>query len=78
MRQELVTLEVVEVIETFPEELLLPEVNAIIQRALNEDVTDEIVAQIYKVTGGIHRHIDMIIARILDLNDILRFSIECD
>lgn len=48
-------------------ELSLAEAKAIIQRALAEDATDEIVAQIFSITGGIHRHLDMILPRILDL-----------
>ena len=48
-------------------ELSLPEAKAIIKRALGDLATDEVVAKIYNVTGGIHRHIDMIVLRILDL-----------
>jgi DNA transposition AAA+ family ATPase len=47
--------------------LSIPEAKTIIQRGLGEIATDEVVAQICNVTGGIHRHIDMIIPRILDL-----------
>lgn len=48
-------------------ELSLPEAKAIIQQALGDDATDEAVAQIFSITGRIHRHIDMIVPRILDL-----------
>ena len=48
-------------------ELSLPEVKAIIKRALAADATDDVVAKIFNVTGGIHRHVDMIVPRILDL-----------
>jgi DNA transposition AAA+ family ATPase len=48
-------------------ELSLPDVKAIIKRALGDDATDEVVAKIFNVTGGIHRHVDMIVPRILDL-----------
>jgi DNA transposition AAA+ family ATPase len=48
-------------------ELSLAEAKAIIQQALAEDATDETVAQIFNITGGIHRHIDMILPRIIDL-----------
>jgi DNA transposition AAA+ family ATPase len=51
-------------------ELTLPEVKAIIKRVLKDDATDEMVAQIFNVTGGIHRHVDMIVPRILDLKEI--------
>ena len=48
-------------------ELAVDEATAIIQRALGADATDENIAAIINVTGGIHRHVDMIIPRILDL-----------
>ena len=50
-------------------ELTLPEAKAIIQRGLGEEATDETVAQVITITGGIHRHVDMIIPRILDLRE---------
>ena len=48
-------------------ELSVSEAKAIIQRGLGCIATDEVVAQICTATGRIHRHIDMIIPRILDL-----------
>jgi DNA transposition AAA+ family ATPase len=48
-------------------ELELEEVKAIIQHTLGVEATDEVIAQIYNITGGIHRNVDMILARILDL-----------
>jgi len=48
-------------------ELTKPEAKAIIQNALGDDATDEAIAQIFQITGLIHRHVDMIIPRILDL-----------
>lgn len=48
-------------------ELLLSEAKPIIYQALGEDATDEIVAQIYNITGGVHRHLNMIFPRILEL-----------
>jgi len=42
-------------------------VKGIVRRAMGGEATDEVVAQIYNVTGGIHRHVDMIVPRILDL-----------
>lgn len=48
-------------------ELSAVEVKSIVRRALGDDATDEAVAQIVNVTGGVHRHVDMIIPRILDL-----------
>ncbi len=51
-------------------ELSLPEVKAIIKRALGSLATNELIAQIFNVTGGIHRHVDMIVPRILDLKQL--------
>lgn len=51
-------------------ELSLPEVKAIINRALGEDASDDAVAQIFNVTGGIHRHVDMIVPRIFELKEV--------
>lgn len=48
-------------------ELAPAEVKAIVKRALGEDATDEAIAQIMNMTAGVHRHVDMIIPRILDL-----------
>jgi DNA transposition AAA+ family ATPase len=48
-------------------ELSLSEAKAIIQRALGADATDAVIAQIFSITGGIHRHVDMIIPLILEL-----------
>ena len=48
-------------------ELTIEEVKGIVERALGEEATAEMVAQIYNVTGAIHRHVDMILPRILDL-----------
>ncbi|MGH9942463.1 MAG: AAA family ATPase [Pyrinomonadaceae bacterium] len=50
-------------------ELTPGEVKGIIQRALGADATDEAISQILNVTGGVHRHVDMIIPRILDLKN---------
>jgi DNA transposition AAA+ family ATPase len=48
-------------------ELSVGEVKAIIQRALGADATEELISQIYNVTGGVHRHVDMIVPRINEL-----------
>lgn len=48
-------------------ELSVAEVKAIIQRALGDDATEELISQIYNVTGGVHRHVDMIVPRINEL-----------
>ncbi len=48
-------------------ELTIEEVKGIVEQALGDDATAEMVAQIYNVTGAIHRHVDMILPRILDL-----------
>lgn len=47
-------------------ELSIPEAKTIIERGLGNIATDEVVALICNATGRIHRHIDMIIPRILD------------
>jgi DNA transposition AAA+ family ATPase len=57
-------------------ELSLEEVKGIVQRALKEDATEEAIAQIYSVTGGIHRHVDMIIPRFNELKQINREELE--
>jgi hypothetical protein len=57
-------------------ELLLSEAKAIIQSALGEDATDEVIKQIYEVTGGIYRHIDMLMPRVLDLKAINKEGLE--
>lgn len=48
-------------------ELAQAEVKAIVKRALGSYASDEVIAKIYTVTGGIHRHVDMIIPRINEL-----------
>ncbi len=50
-------------------ELSPAEAKAIIQRGLGDDATDEVVAQILTITGGVHRQVDLIIPRILDLKE---------
>ncbi len=50
-------------------ELSVAEVKAIIERALGKEATKEIISQIYNVTGGIHRHVDMILPRINELKE---------
>ena len=48
-------------------ELSVGEVKAIIERALGDAATEEVISAIYNVTGGIHRHVDMIVPRINEL-----------
>ncbi|HYX72152.1 MAG TPA: AAA family ATPase [Nitrososphaera sp.] len=48
-------------------ELAVPEAKGIIQRALGTVATDQVCAQIINATSGIHRHVDMILPRILEL-----------
>lgn len=57
-------------------ELALPEAKGIIQRALGAEATDETIAKIYSVTGGIHRHVDMMIPRINELKHINKKRLE--
>jgi DNA transposition AAA+ family ATPase len=47
--------------------LLVPEARAIIKRALGKYATDETVAQIYNITGGIKRYVDFILVRLVEL-----------
>jgi DNA transposition AAA+ family ATPase len=51
-------------------ELSLPQAKAIIKRALGVDAADESVALICNITGRIHRHIDMIMPRVLELKEV--------
>lgn len=53
-------------------ELSLPQAKAIIKRALGTEATDEAVALICNITSGIHRHVDMIMPRILELKEIYK------
>ncbi len=48
-------------------ELGVDEAKALLRRALGADATDEHIAQILKVTGGIFRHVDMFLPRFLEL-----------
>jgi DNA transposition AAA+ family ATPase len=57
-------------------ELTVTEATTIIKRALAEDATEENIAAIINVTGGIHRHVDMIIPRILDLKERSRSKLD--
>jgi DNA transposition AAA+ family ATPase len=49
-------------------ELSSAELKALVKRALGDEATDEVIAQIATVTGGIHRHVDMMMPRILDIS----------
>lgn len=51
-------------------ELALSEVKSIVQRALGAQATEETIAQIHNVTGGIHRHVDMILPRLNELTKV--------
>lgn len=48
-------------------ELSLEEVKTIVSRAFEKDATPEMIAKIYQVTSGIHRHLDMILPRVKEL-----------
>ncbi|NJM54096.1 MAG: AAA family ATPase [Blastocatellia bacterium] len=50
-------------------ELKIEEVMAIVQHSFGVEATDEMVTQIYNITGGIHRNVEMLIARISDLKE---------
>jgi DNA transposition AAA+ family ATPase len=45
------------------------EVKAIVQRALKNKATDAVIAKIYNITQGNHRHVDMVIPRIAELEE---------
>lgn len=51
----------------YPLQELTPEqAKAIIVKALGEDVTDEVIARLFNMTGSIHGHLSMALRRILD------------
>lgn len=50
-------------------ELTVEEVKGIVQKALETDATDAMIAQIYNITGGIHRHVDMLLKRTIHLRE---------
>lgn len=50
-------------------ELSLAETKAIVGQILCGDATDEVVAQIFNVTGGVYRHLNMLIPRVLNLSE---------
>lgn len=50
-------------------ELSLAETKAIVGQILCRDATDEVVAQIFNVTGGVYRHLNMLIPRVLNLSE---------
>lgn len=57
-------------------ELTIAEAKAIIARALGGDATDDAVKQIYAVTGGVHRHVDFVLPRILQLKSLNKKKLE--
>lgn len=58
------------------QELTTEQAKAIIVKALGDDATDEIVAKIINMTGGIHGHLSMVIPRILDAKKRNRKKLE--
>jgi hypothetical protein len=50
-------------------DLTLEEVKGIVQKALEADATDAIIAQIYNTTGSNHRHIDFLLKRAIHLRE---------
>lgn len=48
-------------------ELSIAEAKAILQGGLEKYATDQVVAEIYNITAGVYRHIEMIIPRIREL-----------
>jgi hypothetical protein len=57
-------------------ELTPKEAKTIIQRGLGKDATDEVIAQIYNVTEGVYRHIEMIMPRIIELKSKNHLELE--
>lgn len=57
-------------------ELSIEEVKSIVQRALGPNATDEIIAQIYNITDGIHRHVDMLLKRAIYLRETNKKKLE--
>jgi hypothetical protein len=47
--------------------LLLPEAKALIEQGLGQYATEEAVAQIYNITHGLPRYIEMLILNLLEL-----------
>jgi hypothetical protein len=47
--------------------LSVAEIKAIVGEALGGEATDEVVARILNLTGGVYRHVDMMIPRVLQL-----------
>lgn len=48
-------------------ELSIEEVKTIVTRMLGAKATNEVISQIYNTTGGIHRHIDMMLPRLSEI-----------
>jgi DNA transposition AAA+ family ATPase len=48
-------------------ELSVAEIKAIVGQALGREATDEVVARVLNLTGGVYRHVDMLIPRVLQL-----------
>ena len=48
-------------------ELTQAETRAILQRALGQDTTEDVIALIHSVTDGVFRSVDMMIPRLLEL-----------
>ena len=52
------------------------DVKAIAHRALAEDATDAVVAKLFDITRGNHRHVDMILPRFKDLRRVQNGNVE--
>lgn len=48
-------------------ELSIDEVKTIVTRMLGPQATNEVISQIYNTTGGIHRHVDMMLPRLSEI-----------
>ncbi len=56
--------------------LSVEEVTSIVRKALGKDVSNETITRIFNTTAGIHRHVDMILPRMIELTNTNRELIE--
>ena len=57
-------------------ELKIEEVKSIVKHVLGEAATEAVIAQIYNITGGVHRHLDMLLKRATYLRENKRKKLE--
>lgn len=59
-------------------ELSVSQAKALIKRALGSEASDEAVTLVCNITGRIHRHVDMIMPRILELKNAYKKELESE